>query len=173
MGGGPGGGDGAAPGTEGNLGISPGTAGNLGISASGADVGVSRGGGGSTSAGDLDALITAIPVVGPINAGMSILGMGSLGSLAQGDPDPAFGTGVSGPEGSPGVGGGPSDPLRSNVRRRAGTILKSPATPSPLLETPTISEALFKRKKFGRPETILTSRGALDESTIKPTLLGQ
>ena len=34
------GGDGAAPGTEGDIGMSPGTAGNLGIDASGSDLGV-------------------------------------------------------------------------------------------------------------------------------------
>jgi hypothetical protein len=68
--------------------------------------GETRGGSNST----IDALINAVMPF-PINA-MNLVasqfGKG-FGDLAQGDPDPAFGTGVDGPEGGPGVGGGPSD----------------------------------------------------------------
>lgn len=37
-----------------------------------------------------------------------------IGDIAQGDPDPAFGTGVDSAGGGPGVGGGPTDEIPSN-----------------------------------------------------------
>lgn len=168
MGDGPGGPDGAAPGTEGDTGISPGTAGNLGITGmSPADAGVT-GNPSTSSATAINALLNAIPVVGPVLSAID------FGAQAKGDP--GFSPGVSGPEGNAAQGGGPGE-VSKTIRdiqtalpqtRPQQSVLPAAVEPISLLADE------LRRKRIGRQETILTRRGALSEApTYKPTLLGQ
>ena len=63
----------------------------------------------------INALASVIPVVGPLNAMAGLFGLPSIGSIAQGTPDPNFGRGNLGPEGGVGVGGGIGDPYKQAV----------------------------------------------------------
>jgi hypothetical protein len=114
-------------------------------------------------------LVTAAIPLG----GMLLSGSGAFND-ATGDPN--SGQGVNGPEGGGGVGGGPGDFPTPQAP------ITAPAAPAPVPVTPAvipdtiakIKDADLKRKRIGRQETILTSRGALSEPSIyRPTLLGQ
>ena len=88
----------------------PGAFGGPGAGPGDAPVGAPGGPGVDASdPGLLDGLIAPVPVIGPINALIGMFGGKSLGELAQGDTNPAFGTGVSGADSGVGVGGGPGD----------------------------------------------------------------
>lgn len=197
MGGGPGGGDGGdphgpdspAPGFGPSLGPStpgtgPGEGGPFGPDSPAPGPGPGLGPPGpsaspskSTSPETLNALITALPVIGPVNAGLEAAGLTTLGDLAKGDPNPDFGTGVSGPEGSPGVGGGPTDFSKSKknqktVAKTAPQKTQTPTTLDDIFKSPPPVIDISKRRRFGRQQTILT--GDLGEAPVaRPTLLGQ
>jgi len=115
--------------------------------------------------GGLIGLIAA-SLPGGIIGGMG----GYLSGFAKGDSSPAFGTGVSGPGGSPGVGGGPAAFTGSTLVQRALTV---PAAAAPVLAKPPVAKPKAPvKKRTGRQETILTG-GLSEGTTFKPTLLGQ
>ncbi len=130
-----------------------------------------RGGGFGSSLSNsalIDFLMTPIPVVGPLNALSAMLGFNSFGQIAQGDPNPAFGRGVSGAGGSGGVGGGPAGGGSTFAQR----ALTAPIRAAALAPRPVPKAKAPEKKRIGRQETILTS-GLSDATTFKPTLLGQ
>ena len=123
---------------------------------------------GSSKTAAKSILTTTIPVLGPV------LGLTGILDGAVGDPN--AGQGVSGPEGGGGVGGGPGNfPGPQAPITAPSAPAAPPTTPAVIPDTITnIKDADLKRKRIGRQETILTSRGALSEPSIyRPTLLGQ
>ena len=111
--------------------------------------------------GFMDVLLGVIP---PTALAQAILYGGTgetFGSIAQGDPS---GGGPMGGTGLENV---------APVSRTAKAIQAVVNPPTPPVQPRALSDDR-KRKRFGRQETILTSRSALsDAPTVRPTLLGQ
>jgi hypothetical protein len=99
-----------------------------------------RGGWGGSE--DINAVLNAIPPTAIVNAllygGSSIFGGKGVtfGDIAQGDPNPNFGTGVNGPDSGVGVGGGPDTvqqyPRQNNPDNRSLGFLPPPFQVNPM-----------------------------------------